>query len=160
MAKHKTWREKLLSDNPASGRLPRVVKLNDKQQKFFKAKTLAIPAPLEIDALMKKIPKGKLTIINDMRGVIAKRHKADAGCPITTGIFAWIASHAAEEERDAGKRRITPYWRTLKNGGELNTKYPGGIKEQAAQLKAEGFKIRTKGKRAFVEDYEKYLVKM
>ena len=157
--KTKTWKEKLLDDNPKSGKLPRIVRLNEKQQKFFKAKTLIIPAPLEVDELMRKVPKGKLTTINTMREVFAKRHKADAGCPITTGIFAWIASYAAEEERDAGKKRITPYWRTLKNGGELNPKYPGGIKEQSAALKAEGFKIRVKGKRAFVEDYEKYLVK-
>jgi len=156
---HKSWREKLLSDNPKSGKLPRVVNLNEKQQAFFKAKTLAIPSPMEVDELMRKVPKGKLTTINDMRGVIAKRHKADAGCPVTTGIFAWIASHAAEEERNEGKKRITPYWRTLKNGGELNPKYPGGIKEQSAALRAEGFKIRAKGKRAFVEDYEKYLVR-
>ncbi|MBZ0204176.1 MAG: MGMT family protein [Ignavibacteria bacterium] len=130
MAKHSTWSEKLLRDNPPSGKLPRIVKLDEKKQRFFKAKNLLIPAPMEVDELMRRVPKGKLTTINDIRAALAKRHKAEAGCPITTGIFVWIASHATEEQRDAGKKRITPYWRTLKNGGELNPKYPGGIKSQ------------------------------
>ncbi len=94
-----------------------------------------------------------------MREKIAWRHKADSGCPITTGIFAWISSYAAEESRDLGKKRITPYWRTLKNGGELNPKYPGGIKQQQKALESEGHTIIQKGKRFFVKDFEKKLVK-
>ncbi len=154
----KSWTQKLLRDNPPSGKLPRIVSIDEKKQKFFKAKKLIIPAPMEVDELMRRVPKGKLTTINEIRAKLAKRHKADSGCPITTGIFAWIASHAAEEQKDAGKKRVTPYWRTLKIGGELNPKYPGGIKSQARLLKAEGHKIITKGKRTFVEDYEKHLV--
>lgn len=153
--KTKTWIEKLNT----VGDLPKVVKLNDKQRVKFKANTLAIPSPPEVNELMAEIPKGKLNTINLMREKIAKRHKADSGCPITTGIFAWITSYAAEELRDTGKKRITPYWRTLKNGGELNPKYPGGIKEQSKALESEGHTIIQKGKRFFVKDYEKKLVK-
>ncbi len=152
--KTKTWNEKLNT----AGDLPKVVKLNDKQRAKFKANTLAIPSPIEVDELMRAVLKGNLTTINSMREKIAKRYKADAGCPITTGIFAWIASYAAEESRDLGKKRITPYWRTLKNGGELNPKYPGGIKQQSEALKSEGHSIITKGKRSFVESFEKKLV--
>ena len=153
--KTKTWNEKLNT----AGDLPKVVKLNPKQTAKFKANTLAIPSPIEVNELMQKIPKGKLNTINLMREKIAKRYKADSGCPITTGIFAWISSYAAEESRDLGKKRITPYWRTLKNGGELNPKYPGGIKEQQKALESEGHIIINKGKRFFVKDFEKKLVK-
>ena len=152
--KTKSWIEKLNT----VGDLPKVVKLNPKQIAKFKANTLAIPSPLEVNEMMSKVPKRKLNTINTMREKIAKRHKADSGCPITTGIFAWISSYAAEESRDLGKKRITPYWRTLKNGGELNPKYPGGIKEQTANLINEGHTIVKKGKRFFVKDYEKKLV--
>ena len=55
----------------------------------------------------------------------------------------------------AGERSITPYWRTLKNGGEINPKYPGGAEAVAARLRAEGHKITHKGKRFLVSDYEK-----
>jgi hypothetical protein len=46
------------------------------------------------------------------------------GCPITTGIFAWVAANAAEEQKQKGEKDITPYWRTLKNDGVINEKYP------------------------------------
>lgn len=107
--KTKTWNEKLNT----AGDLPKVVKLNPKQIAKFKANTLAIPSPMEVNELMSRIPKGRLNTINTMREKIAARHKADSGCPITTGIFAWISSYAAEESRDRGKKRITPYWRTF-----------------------------------------------
>ena len=74
-----------------------------------------------------------------------------------TGIFAWIAAHAAEGAASAGKTRITPYWRTLKSGGELNAKYPGGVEQLKLQLEAEGHRVIAKGKRFFVADYEKRL---
>jgi hypothetical protein len=45
---------------------------------------------------------------------------------MTTGIFAWIAANAAEEQKRKGEKEITPYWRTLKSGGVINEKYPGG----------------------------------
>ena len=75
-----------------------------------------------------------------------------------TGIFAWIAAHAAEEAATEGKTRITPYWRTLKAGGELNGKYPGGVEQLKLQLEAEGHRVVAKGKRLFVADYEKRLL--
>ena len=58
-----------------------------------------------------------------------------------------------------GKKRITPYWRTLKSGGQLNEKYPGGIPQLKKRLAAEGHKIVKKGKRYLVADFEKALVK-
>jgi hypothetical protein len=59
-----------------------------------------------------------------------------------------------------GKKDITPYWRTLKVGGVLNEKYPGGVEAQAARLQAEGHSIEpAKGKKPpRVKDFEKALV--
>jgi hypothetical protein len=94
------------------------------------------------------------------REKLAKRHGASIGCPITTGIFAWIAANAAEEDAAEGKKDITPYWRTLKAKGELNPKYPGGLETQAEKLKAEGHTILPdrKGQPKKVKDYEGALV--
>ena len=78
--------------------------------------------------------KGKLVTINELRATLAKKHSVGIACPITTGIFSWIAADAADEAAGEGAKRITPYWRTLKTGGELNPKYPGGI----AALKSHG----------------------
>ena len=65
--------------------------------------TCVIPAPREVDEIMKKVPKGKLITINEIRQILAKKHKATIGCPITTGIFAWIAANAADEDTKQGK---------------------------------------------------------
>jgi hypothetical protein len=122
--------------------------------------TMVIPAPLEVDEVMRRVPRGKLATINEVRAALARKHKVDIGCPITTGIFAWIAAHAAEEDAAAGKRRITPYWRTLKTGGELNPKYPGGVAALKRRLEAEGHQVVQKGKRWLVADHERSLARL
>ncbi|MGB9853411.1 MAG: hypothetical protein ACPLRY_01175 [Candidatus Bathyarchaeales archaeon] len=82
--KRKSWSEKLRD----AKRLPRVEPITDKMSKPWGSGTVAIPAPVEVDEIMKSIPKGKLVTINEIRAAIAKKHGATIGCPITTGIFA------------------------------------------------------------------------
>jgi len=108
---------------------------------------------------MKKVKPGKIVTINRIREKLASKHHTTIGCPITTGIFAWIAAHASEEDLQAGLKNFTPYWRTLKEGGIINEKYPGGIEKQAVLLEAEGHPIIQKGKKWIVEDWEKTLIK-
>ena len=119
----------------------------------------AIPAPVEVDELMRRVPKGKVVTINELRSALAKKHGVNIACPITTGIFSWIAAHAAQEAATAGAKRITPYWRTLKSGGEVNPKYPGGVTALKRKLQSEGHKIVARGKRLLVVDFEQHLVK-
>lgn len=151
----KSWREKL--ENPPKG-IPKVVKITGKMSKRWGTGTVVIPAPLGVDAIIKKVPKGKIITINDIRTVVAKKHKATIGCPITCGIFARISAEAAEEDRKKGKKNITPWWRTLKLDGVLNEKYPGGAVNQKKLLEKEGHKIIKKGKKNYkVENFEKVL---
>src|SRR5205807_2456383 len=112
---------------------------------------MVVPAPAEVDAVMKTVPRGRLITTSEIRNELARKHGVDVCCPITTGIFAWIAAHAAEEDAAEGAKRITPYWRTLKSGGELNPNYPGGIEKLKRRLRAEGHKTVNRGKRVFVE---------
>jgi hypothetical protein len=146
----KTWREKLADDKD----LPKLIRLTGKAKSKWGAGTMVIPAPREVDAVMRGVPRGKLITINEIRSALAEKHGATVGCPITTGIFAWIAAHAAEEAVAAGKKKTTPYWRTLKSGGELNAKYPGGVEVLKKLLEAEGHSVVPKGKRWVVEDFE------
>jgi hypothetical protein len=154
MPKRKSWCEKLADDKD----LPKVGRVMGKMSKRWGTGTMVIPAPREVDAIMKTVPRGKVITINEIRVALARRHGTDICCPITTGIFAWISAHAADEQETQGAKRITPYWRTLKSGGELNPKYPGGMKSLIKRLRAEGHRILTKGKRHFVENYQKRLV--
>jgi len=134
----KSWREKLADSKD----LP---------------KTMVIPSPAEVDEAMRHVPKGRLATINEIRACLANKHGTDIACPMTTGIFAWIAAHAAEESRTAGEKDITPYWRTLKTGGELNPKYPGGIPALKKLLAAEGHKVVKKGGKFLVANFDKKL---
>jgi alkylated DNA nucleotide flippase Atl1 len=148
--RRKTWREKLADDKD----LPKVVRLDAAAAKRWGGPTLAIAAPREIDDLMRTVPRGRVTTINNLRAAVAKKHRAAAGCPITTGIFSWIAANAAEEAAAAGEKEITPYWRTLKAGGELNPKYPGGVAAVRRKLAAEGHAFVKKGVRTLVRDLD------
>ena len=152
-SRRKSWAEKLAD----SKGLPQVAKITGKSRARFGASpgdTMVVPAPMEVDALRKRIPAGKLATLQELRQALAKQHGVTMACPLTTGIFAWIAAHAAEEARDKGMRDITPYWRTLKTGGEINPKFPGGPLAISKSLRAEGHKITRRGIRYFVADYQ------
>ena len=148
----KSWIEK--RDNVKG--LPEVKEVSSKECKWGEGK-MVIPSPRDVDALMHKVPKGKLTTTNELRNALAKKYHADFTCPLTTGIFTWIAAGAAEEEKAAGKKNTTPYWRTLKKDGEVNSKYPGGVAAQRKLLVSEGHSVVTEGKKILVVDYQKNL---
>lgn len=135
--KRKTWREKLADDKG----LPKIAHVSGKMRTTWGTGTMVIPAPREVDAEVRKIRKGRTATINDLRNALAKKHGVNFCCPITTGIFTWIAANAAVEDEAEGKRRITPWWRVLKEGGKLNPKFPGGVREHTRRLRAEGHKI-------------------
>ncbi len=94
--------------------------------------------------------------MGQIRAYLAKHNGADFTEPITAGIFVSIAAWASAQ-RDGDE---TPYWRTLKAGGELNPKYPGGVEAQRQRLEAEGHTVVAKGRthvRYVVKDYEQAL---
>ena len=154
MARRKTWREKLADDKD----LPRVIEMDGRLSKKWGEGTCVIPAPREVDALMQRVPEGRVASIDVIRSALAQQHGATIACPLTTGIFAWIAAHAAEENTAEGHDDSTPYWRTLKARGELNPKYPGGLDELSDRLEAEGHTVSVRGNKRFVADYESVLV--
>lgn len=149
----KTWREKLAD----SKGLPKVEPIRGRMSARWGRGTVALPSPLEVNGLMQQVPRGKVTTINELRSAIARKHNATIGCPLVTGIFCWIAANAAHEAESAGAKRITPYWRTLKAGGQLNPKFPGGIPELKRRLAAEGHAVVKRGGNYFVAEFEKHL---
>ena len=153
--RRKTWHEKLTDSKD----LPKVVPITGKMSRKWGEGTVVVAAPIEVDELMRQVPKGKLTTINHLRAALARKHNATIGCPITTGIFAWISAHAAAEAQAEGKKKVTPWWRTIKPNGELNPKYPGGVATQGKLLRAEGHRLaEAKGKKPpRVADFENVL---
>ena len=115
--------------------------------------------PIDYDAVMKKVPYGKVITVGKIREHFAKISGADFTEPITAGIFVSIAAWASYQR--SGDE--TPYWRTLKANGELNEKYPGGVSAQKEKLESEGHTVIRRGRkniRCFVKDYENSLFEL
>ena len=144
----KSWRDRLAS----YPHLPNVKEIPPPMRKHHGEGTIATPSPREVEEAMRGVPEGRLATVLGIGEDIAVRHHATIGCTVTTAIFAHMVAHATEEAQER-----TPYWRTLKIGGELNPKYPGGIEAQMARLEAEGHTVVQRGKRYFVEDFAKKL---
>ena len=149
----KDFNEMLRRDNG----MPKIQIVTDAATiKKYGGERMYFAPPIEYDRIMKRIPEGRLTTVGAIRELFAKRGGADFTDPITAGIFVSIAAWASRQRAEDP----TPYWRTLKAHGELNAKYPGGIKAQKALLEAEGHTVIARGRtniRYYVKDYEKCL---
>ena len=76
MAKmRKSWQEKLADSKD----LPKVVEVTPEMSQRWGTGTVCIPAPIEVDEIMRNVPRGKLITINQIREVVAKRHGATFG---------------------------------------------------------------------------------
>jgi hypothetical protein len=149
------WREKL--EKPQE---PKIVKIPPKMVRFGKG-TMLIPTPNLVDILIRKVPKGKLVTVGELRRKLAADFGTDVTCPLTTGIFLRIAAEAAEEDRANGRLRVTPFWRVVKDDGSLNPKFPGGVAKQSRYLRAEGFALSSHGKKPpRVKDFDRQLVNL
>ena len=146
------WREKLEKEQEA-----KVVKTPPKMSRFGKG-TMLIPTPKLVNDLLGKVRKGKLVTVRELRRRLAADFAVDVTCPLTTGIFLRIAAEAAEEDRANGRKRITPYWRVVKDDGSLNPRFPGGVDNQARYLRREGFTLNHNGKTPRVEGFERRLI--
>lgn len=73
-----TWHEKLISTEKKQS-LPRVVEVNEKMSKKWGKGTCVIPSPVEVDALMRSVPKGRLITINQIRAFMANKYHGTFG---------------------------------------------------------------------------------
>ena len=73
--KRKSWREKLADSKD----LPKVVTITGKMIKRYGSGTVAIPAPREVEAIMRRVPRGKIITINGIRNLVAKKHGGGGG---------------------------------------------------------------------------------
>jgi hypothetical protein len=131
----KTWRQKLEEEHSEHGK---IVDVPPKMQNRFLVGKMLIPKPLNIDALIQRVPIGKLATVIQIRDKLAEDARANCCCPLTTGIFLRVVAEAAEEDLRKGKKDVTPYWRVVKADGSLNERFPGGVEAQSAHLQEEG----------------------
>jgi hypothetical protein len=135
MARKKTWREKL-----DHGREPHVAKLEKAFAGVPAGALLLISSPREVQAFVQKIPEGCAVTPAEMRDRLAKRHHADAACPVSTGIFLRIVAEAAWEEIALGKDpgEVAPFWRSVEPKSPLAKKLTCGPQFIEKMRRAEG----------------------
>lgn len=137
--------------------MPKIQVITDKASiEKYGGDRMYFAPPADYDEVMKKVPFGKVVTVGEIREYFAKKSGADFTEPITAGIFVSIAAWASHQRTEDK----TPYWRTLKAGGELNEKYPSGALRQKEMLEKEGHTIIQRGRkniRFYVKDYENSL---
>ncbi|MEO0124456.1 MAG: hypothetical protein ABIL69_10700 [candidate division WOR-3 bacterium] len=162
--KRKSWKEKLEDRK----NFPKVISFTSqmpcgKALAKWGAKpgdSVVLAPHIEVDEIMKIVPKGKLITIKEICEELAEKYKTKYCCSLIAGISIMTAANAAEEARMKGEKNITPYWRTLKVGGVLNEKFPGGAERQKELLEKEGHKVEKRGKKYVVVDFEKCLTRL
>lgn len=137
--------------------MPKFQTITDEESiKKFGGSKMYFAPPIDYDAIMKRVPFGKLLTVGKIREYFAVKNGADFTEPITAGIFVSIAAWASHQRTEDK----TPYWRTLKSNGELNPKYPGGAEAQKEKLEKEGHTVLQRGRKNvvyYVKDYENSL---
>ena len=73
---------------------------------------MLVAIPLIVDAYVRKIPKGHSTSFLTMQEDLAREHKADKTCQVSTGIFLRISAEAAYKNflLSASDENMTPFW--------------------------------------------------
>lgn len=103
------------------------------------------PSAATVKTVVKKIAKGKLATLEQVREKLASDFDVQTACPAST---MKVLKVLAEEEPSVC------YWRVIKKKGELITKFPNGVQGHALLLKNEGFEIDFEKKTPVVIDYE------
>lgn len=63
---------------------------------------LLIPAPRDVEAVVRTVPRGRVMTHGELRKELAARAGAAATCPLTTGIFLRLLA----EERKSNRPRV------------------------------------------------------
>ena len=111
---------------------------------------MLLPCPATVAALIQKVPAHTILTTDLLRKQLAKQFNVQGTCPVTTKKALQTIANTADND--------VPYWRVIKQNGELNAIFPGGVAGQADLLRQEGFVIDTNGKALKVKQFKASLV--
>lgn len=131
----KTWKQKL-----EDKKQPKLQVLQKPMAGVPAGSTLLMPTPQLIQEFMDTIPEGQQISFKEMREHIAKAHKSDVACPISTSTCTRVVAEAAWEDIQAGKasNQVTPFWRVIEPDSNLAKKLTCGSEFIEAMRKQEG----------------------
>jgi alkylated DNA nucleotide flippase Atl1 len=94
------------------------------------------PSRASVEALVRRIPPGKVLTTSLLRKGLAESRNAQMTCPFLTKRALMAIAQDAET--------TAPFWRVVMGSGELIAAYPGGVTQQALHLRSEGVTIADK----------------
>ena len=102
-------------DNFRKKRAPKKVQLEKDFAGIRAGQWMFVGTPQIVAKYLEKIPVGETVSIPKLRNQIARRHRCDAMCPVSTAIFLRIVADWAVEELDAGvpPDKVIPFWRAI-----------------------------------------------
>jgi alkylated DNA nucleotide flippase Atl1 len=150
MAEKKS-KKKTATEKYFNGRAHEIIVADEKLAAAWGAGKMLIATPALVDEVICKIPPGEVMTVSALRKALAQKFEANYSCPLTTGIFWRIVAEKTEEDRLAGKKTLSPYWRVVYDDGKLNEKLPGGADAQAKILSEEGVTLIKKRDKFLVE---------
>ena len=132
----KTARERL-----AQKKDKKVVVLDHQFAGIKSGQKMFVATPQIVDEYIRRIPFGETRTIVRLRNELARKHRCDAACPMSTSIFVRIAAEAALEDLAEGvsASEVTPFWRVLTSTDKITKKLdvdPAWLDQQRA-LEAE-----------------------
>ncbi len=121
-------------------------------EKFFGCSGKMIkPSANTVSAIVKKIRKGRVVTLDQLRERLANDFNVQAACPASTTKALQIL---AKEDKPVC------YWRVVKKNGELIAKFPKGVEGHGALLESDGVEIDFNKKSPVVVEYKKRLDKL
>src|SRR5215211_4729555 len=101
-----------------------IVDIGESQVRYFGGPgKMLLPSPATVAALIKRIPAHRLLTTDLLRKQLAAQFNVQGTCPVTTK----KALQAIGQDSSSA----TPYWRVIKQNGELNAFFPGGADGQS-----------------------------
>lgn len=103
---------------------------------------LLITSPEILARYLLGIPAGETRTLVRLRNELARRHDADATCPVTTAIYLRAVAESAWEDLRAGVARdaVPPFWRVIDPGSPIAKRLSSGSdvieQERAAERTA------------------------
>jgi hypothetical protein len=101
---------------------------------------LLIASPDIIVRYLMQIPAGETRTLQRMRNELARRHRADATCPVTTAIYLRAVAESAWDDLNAGAARehVPPFWRVIEPGSPIAKRLRCGNAVLEQERSAEG----------------------
>jgi hypothetical protein len=133
-ARPRSWTDKV-----KQSRAPKRVLLEADFAGIKAGNMLLVGTPAILEDYVRSVPRGEVRTIERLRREIARRHRCDAMCPVSTAIFLRMVAEAAWEQIESGADLddVAPFWRVVEPGSTLAKKLRADSRWIALQREAE-----------------------